>query len=182
MAQSGGSAGVIGSQAIYGETGSTGARSSRDPAHHVSVELTPDAWDAVKRGREVIDAVLERKEVAYGINTGTRKQREHIRSCDVLLLTAELICSFFPFPPSSPFPFSLSLSLSLSLSFIYLLFVVFRFRQFRQRDYRSSRVVLLAIEPDSFPRGRGWYAIVSSENTHASRIENQCACERTFRN
>jgi len=62
--------GVVGSQSIYGETGATGARASRDPAHHVIVELTPAAWEAVKEGRAVIDRVLERNEVAYGINTG----------------------------------------------------------------------------------------------------------------
>ncbi|KAF4721503.1 hypothetical protein FOZ62_012780, partial [Perkinsus olseni] len=37
-----------------------------------SVELTlsPAAWDKVNRGRHVIDQILDKKEVAYGINTG----------------------------------------------------------------------------------------------------------------
>lgn len=56
---------MIGSQSIYGSGTGT-----RGPAHHVLVELTPDAWDAVRVGRAVIDDVLSRKEIAYGINTG----------------------------------------------------------------------------------------------------------------
>jgi hypothetical protein len=75
--------GVCGSQAIYGEAAaassgagsnggdaSSGKRSSRDPPHHVLVDLTEAAWAAVAEGRAVIDRVLARKEVAYGINTG----------------------------------------------------------------------------------------------------------------
>lgn len=57
--------GVVGTQSIYGST--TG---SRDPTDHVKVDLTPAAWEAVRIGRAVIDDVLARKEIAYGINTG----------------------------------------------------------------------------------------------------------------
>jgi len=37
---------------------------------HVLVDLTPEAWAAVQQGRDVVDRVLARKEVVYGINTG----------------------------------------------------------------------------------------------------------------
>jgi hypothetical protein len=65
-----GATGVIGSQSIYGSGTGT-----RGPAHHVLVDLTPDAWEKVQIGRSVIDDVLARKEVAYGINTGQCRGR-----------------------------------------------------------------------------------------------------------
>ncbi len=36
----------------------------------VEVVLSPEAWGAVKKGRSIVDNVLQRKEVVYGINTG----------------------------------------------------------------------------------------------------------------
>jgi len=38
--------------------------------HNLMVDLTPDAWKRVRAARGVIDRVLERGEVVYGINTG----------------------------------------------------------------------------------------------------------------
>ncbi|KAF4699763.1 hypothetical protein FOZ62_009367, partial [Perkinsus olseni] len=37
---------------------------------NVELTLSPAAWDKVNRGRHVIDQILDKKEVAYGINTG----------------------------------------------------------------------------------------------------------------
>jgi len=58
--------GVIGSQSIYVASSSL----SRTPSRHVTVQLTAEAWDRVRNGRAVIDEVLQRQEIAYGINTG----------------------------------------------------------------------------------------------------------------
>ena len=66
-----GATNVVGSQSIYDAgSGSGSGVGKRGPAHHVLVDLTPDAWEAVARGRAVIDDVLSRSEIAYGINTG----------------------------------------------------------------------------------------------------------------
>ena len=35
-----------------------------------TLDLTDEAWERVDRGRSVVDDILERKEVVYGINTG----------------------------------------------------------------------------------------------------------------
>lgn len=37
---------------------------------NVSVDLSESAWQAVREGRAVIDRIIARKEIAYGINTG----------------------------------------------------------------------------------------------------------------
>jgi hypothetical protein len=69
---------VVGSQCIYGGSGSSsGSRASRDAARHVLVDLTPDAWEAVKVGRAVIDDVLARKEIAYGIKSVPPRKAQH---------------------------------------------------------------------------------------------------------
>lgn len=69
---------MVGSQCIYSSGGSStsGSRASRDPARHVLVDLTPDAWEAVKAGRAVIDDVLARKEIAYGIKSDAKQRAQ----------------------------------------------------------------------------------------------------------
>lgn len=66
--------GVVGSQSIYGSGTGT-----RGPAHHVLVDLTPAAWEAVRIGRAVIDDVLERKEVVRRTKQISRTGQDRIR-------------------------------------------------------------------------------------------------------
>lgn len=41
-----------------------------DMSGNLEVDLAPMAWEAVASGRAVVDRVLQRGEVVYGINTG----------------------------------------------------------------------------------------------------------------
>lgn len=36
---------------------------------NVKIDLTPQAWGKVQRGRDVVDRVISKKQIAYGINT-----------------------------------------------------------------------------------------------------------------
>lgn len=42
----------------------------------VGVELSESAWNAVREGRAVIDRMIAKKEIAYGINTGQGRGKE----------------------------------------------------------------------------------------------------------